>query len=70
MWVVTLAIFISTLLILDSVQYRLAFTLAMVTIILIIPLWKQVLQQRKVLLHGPWDIPKATNMQLDFVAMD
>ena len=32
----------------------------------IVPGWKYFIQRRKRLVHGPWDLPTASNMQLDY----
>ena len=69
-WLITSAIGASTillLLILEDRQSLYIFVAILVTLGLVLPAWKYVAQNAKVLLRGPWEIPTAASMQLDYV---
>jgi hypothetical protein len=65
LWIVTAAIAVATVLLLEQRRQIALFVSTLVAICLIVPGWKYILQRHKVLLRGPWDIPSVAKMQLD-----
>lgn len=63
---ITSAVFVSTMLLLGDALERLLLSSVVVAVGLAIPCWKFVAQTHKVLLRGPWDIPKPDSMQLGY----
>jgi hypothetical protein len=67
-WLITIAVCAATVLLLitlDNVQYLLGFAVISVSLGLVLPAWKFIIQRQKILLRGPWEIPTAASMQLD-----
>ena len=65
-WLISGAVFVATFLLLESDAERCAFVATIVGLIGIIPTWQFVIQNRKVWIRGPWDIPSLeTSMVLD-----
>jgi hypothetical protein len=68
-WWITAAVSTSTLmllLVLEDLPSLYAFVVLTVSLGLVLPAWKYATQGAKVLLRGPWDIPTAASMQLDY----
>lgn len=62
-----LVLFATILLLLDDFLLVLIFGGVSISLGIVLPAWKYwFLQSYKVLLKGPWDIPHAASMQLDF----
>jgi hypothetical protein len=68
-WCITAAVSTSTLLlllVLEDGPSLVVFVAIMLMLGLVVPAWKYVAQNAKVLLRGPWDIPTPASMQLDY----
>jgi hypothetical protein len=65
LWIVTAAIAVATVLLLEQRRQITLFVSTLVAICFVVPAWKYFLQRHKVLVRGPWDIPSVTKIQLD-----
>lgn len=66
LWIVTIALALATVLLINSPVERSLFVGSVLFLGLLIPCWKYVAQQNKILLRGTWDIPSAATMKLDY----
>ena len=70
-WIITSLSMVSTsLLLLDDTQLLWLFWGISLALGLVLPAWKFLLQSKKIMLKGPWVIPSAATMQLDFQGSD
>jgi hypothetical protein len=47
--------------------YTSLFCIIVISLSVLIPMWKQYIAQFKVLILGPWDIPTKASMNLDYM---
>lgn len=43
------------------------FSLMLLVLVIVVPMWKHYMSRFKVLLHGPWDIPRKASMKLEYL---
>lgn len=66
LWLITGWIIAATaMLLLDDRHLLFALFAVLLFLGVLTPTWKYFLQQHKMFLRGPWDIPTASSMQLD-----
>jgi len=68
LWLITFFVLLGTAFLLCDDGFLLGLFLALNVVVgVILPAWKCHLQHAKVLIRGPWDIPTAASMRLDYV---
>jgi hypothetical protein len=50
----------------SPLQFTTLFWLIVISLGIVIPIWKRHLAKYKVILRGPWDIPTKDDMKLDY----
>lgn len=66
LWLITVAIFIATALLLDNAHELLVLVAILTVLGLVVPAWRCIAQTHKLLLRGPWDIPTLASMKIDY----